>query len=256
MIASRTNALPFQDDELDDEDKSLLADESSHIEEESLLSTSSHSTKADAPLPPLADEKKIVLKRTVTTITAPTTSDATADAATDESSPKVAKLTQLTAAERLELRTKKFGAAAASLPVNTELKKQARAERFGIKSPETTTTPAAASEPTAAGEKKQPASNKIDTSTLEVVSVEVLKKRAERFGTVSSKLVVAENAERLAKRGDRFGITAPANSAEKEPASNGSPATDAAATTTSSAAATDYAERAKKRLDRFKQEVK
>lgn len=244
----------FQDDELDEEDKSLLADESSHIEDESLLSTSSHSTKAEIQAPevaaasvPTEPEKKIVLKRTVP-ILPPTTTEPE-PASTEEPSPKVAKVTVLTAAERLELRAKKFGAASATLPINTDLKKQARAERFGIKVDETTeksTTTTAAATPTTVTNK--PSSQKLDISSLETVSVEVLKKRAERFGTVSSKLVSVEKEEKLAKRQDRFGITAPSATAKTTPAANGS---STAATTTN-----DYAERAKSRLERFKQEVK
>lgn len=245
-----------QDDELDDEDKSLLADETSHIEDESLLSTSSHSTKADGPATAgetssVVPEKKIVLKRSVP-ITAPTTTtDAAGSSETEEPAEKSSKLTQLTAAERLELRTKKFGIAASSLPVNTELKKQARAERFGVK---TSATEEPAAKTTVTEAKKPAASNKIDTSTLEAVSVEVLKKRAERFGTVSSKLVSVENEERLAKRQGRFGITAPTAAATKVVPSNGAAAVTAP--TTTSAAAKDYADRAKLRLERFKQEVK
>lgn len=218
------------------------------------------STTADAE----PEKKTIVLKRAVTTITAPTDTPAAAETTTvagEEPSPKVAKLTELTALERLELRSKKFGAAAASLPVNTELKKQARAERFGIKTTETapaTTTEAVKATVSPAA---KPAANnrKIDISTLEAVSVEVLKKRAERFGAVSSKLASVEAAERLAKRQDRFGITAPTTVAAAPAASTPATTTattDSAAPNGSSTAAKDYAERAKLRLERFKTEVK
>lgn len=232
----------FQDDDLDDEDKSLLADESSQIEDESLLSTSSHSTKAELTTESAPEKKIVVLKRTIAAPAADTI--ATAPTAS-EPSPKVAKLTELTATERLELRMKKFGGvsaaatAASGIPVNTDLKRQARAERFGIKTT-TTATPTTAEK---SDSENKPANNKIDTSTLETVSVEVLKKRAERFGTVSSnKLVSAENAERLAKRQDRFGAAAAVTTTTAP--SNGSSDTTAAD------------ERAKKRLERFKTEVK
>lgn len=237
----------FQDDELDEEDKSLLADESSHIEDESLLSTSSHSTKADLVTQPAVESespKKILLKRSI----APPAAETEATT-TEEPSPKVVKLTELTAAERLELRMKKFGASGGSVPVNSDLRKQARAERFGVKAAaattETTTTPAKSNS------ENKPANNKLDTSNLEAVSVEVLKKRAERFGAVSSKLISVENAERLAKRQDRFGVAAPKVAAEitttkaveTTPASNGS---------TTTAVKSDFAEKAKMRLERFK----
>lgn len=207
--------------------------ESSHIEDESLLSTSSHSTTAN-PLNSSETEKKIVLKRTSITVapTEPTEAD-------PQPAPKVAKVTQLSAAERLEIRTKKFGAAA--IPPTSDLKKQARAERFGLKT-ETTPTPKGATE-------NKPANNKIDTSQLEAVSVEVLKKRAERFGAVSSKLVTVENAERLAKRQERFGI-----SVATPTKATVAPGATAPATTSSNGS--DYAEKAKMRLERFKTEVK
>lgn len=221
-----------------------MADESSHIEDESLLSTSSHSTKAELSTATSAPEKKIVVLKRSIAAPAPDATTATVPA-TNEPSPKVAKLTELTATERLELRMKKFGGASADsnaatgIPVNTDLKRQARAERFGIKTTTTTSTPTAVGAEKSNSENK-PANNKIDTSTLETVSVEVLKKRAERFGTVSSKLVTAENAERLAKRQDRFGPAA----VTATPSNDSAPITDAAA------------ERAKMRLERFKTQVK
>lgn len=221
-----------------------MADESSHIEDESLLSTSSHSTKAELSTATSAPEKKIVVLKRSIAAPAPDATTATVPA-TNEPSPKVAKLTELTATERLELRMKKFGGASAvsnaatGIPVNTDLKRQARAERFGIKTTTTTSTPTAVGAEKSNSENK-PANNKIDTSTLETVSVEVLKKRAERFGTVSSKLVTAENAERLAKRQDRFGPAA----VTATPSNDSAPITDAAA------------ERAKMRLERFKTQVK
>lgn len=206
-----------------------------------MLSTSSHSTKAEtSTLASSEAEKKIVLKRT--SITVAPSSPVEAD---PEPSAKVPKVAQLTAAERLEIRTKKFGAAAA--PPTSDLKKQARAERFGIKAA-ADTTPASTATPKAATETK-PANNKIDTSQLEAVSVEVLKKRAERFGTVSSKLVTVENTERLAKRQERFGVTAPTAKVTVAPGA-------AAPATTTPSNGSDYAERAKMRLERFKTEVK
>ncbi|KAH0953031.1 hypothetical protein HN011_000905 [Eciton burchellii] len=94
---------------------------------------------------------------------------------------KIIKLSELSIKERLEMRAKKFG-----MPLSEAAKKEARLARFNInnqnnKSAESIKTPV----PT---------------------TYEVLKKRAERFGSsVSSLMEKAELAERLEKRKARFG---------------------------------------------------
>lgn len=188
------------------------------IEDESLLSTSSNSVKAEESAIPAAKsepEKKIVLKRAL--ITVPETEPSSEATATPA---KLGKLTQLTAQERIEMRQKKFGCS--TVPVPLDVKKQSRAERFGIKSND--------------GENK-PQNAKLDITTPVTVSVEVLKKRAERFGiSVAPKLVTEENAEKILKRKERFGVSAPATGP-----------TAATATTTDT-----LSEKAKMRLERFK----
>lgn len=140
----------------------------------------------------------------------------------DENEPekKIIKLNQLSAQERLEMRAKKFG----SQPV-PESKLQARAARFG----------------TGTGD----VSNAGTAPAL--VSMDALKKRAERFGvSVSDKMTKIEQQEKLQKRQERFGGGSPGGDPKLT-------ATGKVAITASSGSAkTDYAERARLRLERFK----
>lgn len=141
----------------------------------------------------------------------------------------VVKLSQLSMKERLELRAKKFGA-----PVSSEVAKLARAERFGL--PEAKSTPSGGGNSGGAA-----ATAKI------AADVELLKKRAERFGgSVSNTMVKIEMNEKLLKRQERFGgggggsgaTTTVSGKVETKPIST--------------QAASDYAEKAKLRLERFK----
>ncbi|XP_052800405.1 SAP domain-containing ribonucleoprotein-like isoform X2 [Mya arenaria] len=96
--------------------------------------------------------------------------------------------TSLTPAERLKLRAERFGV------VNEDMKKQLRSERFGSKKE---------------GGSKAGAGSGAD--------VDVLKKRAERFGQVlSSSLSKVDEDERIRKRKERFGeITTATNNTPK-----------------------------------------
>lgn len=236
----------FQDDELEEETSLLNA--STH-DEDAILKSPQGSTTSKSPddlastAPP---QKKVILKRKlITTISVNETDDSkteTAAASTgaseskcakidDDSSDttngheddkKVLKLSELTMKERLELRAKKFGAAP-----SVDALKQARAERFGT-----------------SGEAKGDA--KSDNSTGKIasapVSVDVLKKRAERFGgSVSTVMNKIENKEKLLKRQERFGASASTTNAD---------------VTADPKAAGEYAEKAKQRLERFKTSVK
>lgn len=130
-------------------------------------------------------------------------------------------MSEMTAKERLELRAKKFagGDSAAAPAVVSDERLQARAARFGITAPET--KPAGSVSP-----------------GKSAVSLEVLKKRAERFGTVLvPELKTSEMQEKLQKRQERFG------GAEKV----------AVTAPLSAAAKSEYEEKALKRLERFKQ---
>lgn len=101
---------------------------------------------------------------------------------TDEPIKKVVKLSEMSADERLALRAKKFGISAAADAAPTTEKLQARAARFGIQS------------------------ESVSSTTTPAKSLEVLKKRAERFGAVLvPELKKVEVEEKLLKRQERFG---------------------------------------------------
>lgn len=176
--------------------------------------------------------KPISLKRNISVpipvIEAPSEPVAAADgeASADEPSKKVVKLSEMTAQERLELRAKKFGVTSttsAAVPAAvTDEKLQARAARFGIQSQSVSST--------------TPVAGVVADST----SLEVLKKRAERFGAVLvPELKKAEEIEKIAKRQERFGVAT---------TSVGTKATITGPTKTLS----EYEEKALKRLERFK----
>ncbi|XP_010879472.1 SAP domain-containing ribonucleoprotein [Esox lucius] len=103
-----------------------------------------------------------------------------------EAEKKLVKITAPTAAdERLQKRAERF-----NLPATADSKKEARAARFGLPAPTQSSTPGAAV-----------------ASSKPAVSVEVLKKRAERFGmNVSPVAKTVEVDEKLKKRKERFGI--------------------------------------------------
>ncbi len=145
---------------------------------------------------PLEKTRKFTI--TSPTATTPTTdrtitvsnTDPTSDDGTDK---KVVKLSQLTAKERLELRAKKFGA-----PIATESLKAARSERFGITP---ITTPAASDVKTESN-----TNSSVKNGSSSTANVDILKKRAERFGgSVSKVMNTIENQEKLLKRSERFG---------------------------------------------------
>lgn len=194
---------------------------------------------------PAVIQKKVALKRNISisvptpaaaAVTAtpkgtdddkkPQSDDSAKESETGSSEPekKVIKLTELTAQERLEMRAKKFGAQANETP---DSKLQARAARFGLTSNDSSSG-GAATKP---------------VSTL--VSVDALKKRAERFGvSVSDKMTKLEQDEKLIKRQERFGaVSAPTLTATGKVAISSS---------STSSTKTDYAERARLRLERFK----
>lgn len=142
--------------------------------------------------------------------------------------PGVVKLSELTMKERLELRAKKFGAA----PSLDALKK-ARAERFGLASNVNTSSTQTAAETAA----KPTAASSPEAAKNAGSNVDILKKRAERFGgSVSNVMVTIENKEKLLKRQQRFEVSSNTK-------------TTAPAIVSSN---NEYAEKAKLRAERFK----
>lgn len=199
--------------------------------------------------PAAAPQKKVALKRNISiSVPTPTAAAAATTAGTDDEKPKadsaskeaaetastepekkVIKLTELSAQERLEMRAKKFGAQANETP---DSKLQARAARFGL-------TSSSSTDSSSGGAATKPASA--------LVGVDALKKRAERFGvSVSDKMTKIEQDEKLVKRQERFGgaVSAPTLTATGKVAISSG--------TSSSGSKTDYAERARLRLERFK----
>lgn len=204
-----------------DEEKSLL--DSTHDE---ILKSPSESTKSTSPeVPP---SKPISLKRNISIVVPVVESKPTDEPQSPTETPsgepekKVIKISELTAKDRLDLRAKKFAGLTTSSGNSSESdsaqdKLKARAARFGVTAPAEKTTEAKA----------------VITSS---VSLEVLKKRAERFGTVTvPELKKVEVEEKLQKRQERFGAS------EKVPITG--PTT----------AKSELEEKALKRLERFKQ---
>lgn len=189
-----------------------------------ILKSPSESTKSTSPEVVSAPAKKVSLKRNISisipiieTKSAEDSPAEASDGASGEPDKKVVKISELTAKDRLELRAKKFAGGIEAAPQD---RLQARAARFGST---LTTDKSVAAKPAAV------------TSS---VSLEVLKKRAERFGTVVPELKKVEIEEKLNKRQERFGAS------DKVPIT---------APTTTSASDSDYKEKALKRLERFKQ---
>lgn len=204
----------LKDDDIDEDEKSLL--DSTHD-----LLKSPESSKSSTPETPAV--KKVSLKRN-TSIAMPViekNDEATEKPSTNtsgEPEKKVIKISKLSEQERLELRAKKFSVnenTTTTSSLDGEDKLMTRAARFGITAPNTTV-----------------ATSKSSITAPTTVSEVVLKKRAERFGAISSDVKKLELDEKLQKRKERFGM------AEK--------------VTLTSAAATEQAEKARLRLERFK----
>lgn len=247
----------YKDDELDEETKSYLNSASAQ-DEDAILSSPKGSTSSKSPEnPPESStnatsapaQKKVVLKRKLLPSISLTESETPSASSTEskvikmsenqsvsggesetktsngDSDGSVVKLSQLTMKERLELRAKKFGA-----PISGDVAKIARAERFGTAKNDAPSSTSSTSSSSITAQKTAP-------------DVELLKKRAERFGvSVSNTMVKMEQKEKLLKRQERFGGTTTISGTVK--------ATTETPVTTE--VASDYAEKAKLRLERFK----
>lgn len=217
--------------------------DSTHDEDAILKSpTSSNASKSPEEPALVSQPKKVALKRKLTiSMTEPDSTAAVVPVkvpnvessvsapiagatseSTDEGDKKPVKLSALSMQERLELRAKKFG-----VPLTANAQKQARAERFNVSASNSNSN-------TAASIKSNPPA----------INVDALKKRAERFGgSVSTVMSKIEIKEKLEKRQQRFGAAAVNKTEESE-------------TKPSIATSTDYADKAKLRLERFKTAVK
>ncbi|XP_052224422.1 SAP domain-containing ribonucleoprotein-like isoform X3 [Dreissena polymorpha] len=143
-------------------------------------------TEADSVLEESIDLKEKPKPEKVEVKKKPETKAPVSPPGESETKPVVAKISSsLTPAEKIKQRAERFGV------VNEDMKKQLRAERFGASD---------ASGKGASGG-----------------NVDVLKKRAERFGQVTaSTLSKTEEEERIRKRKERFGeITSATNNAPK-----------------------------------------
>ncbi|KAK0081159.1 hypothetical protein PV325_012685 [Microctonus aethiopoides] len=130
--------------------------------------------------------KKIILNRNSiieeVKVDQPKNEDIALGMSSDQPQKRIIKLSELGTKERLEMRAKKFG-----VPLSDAAKKEVRAARF---------------ESNNQSNGKSAASVKTPVNT----SFEVLKKRAERFGTNSaSSMEKAELQEKIEKRKARFG---------------------------------------------------
>lgn len=207
-----------------DEEKSLL--DSTH---DDILKSPAESTKSDSPEIPSVPVKRVSLKRNVS-VTIPIIASSKPEEkpieekeeepSAGEPDKKIIKISVLTPQDRLELRAKKFGNSSTTSTLSSSAideKKEARAARFGLVSSSDTT--AATTKPT-------------QITAAPSASLDILKKRAERFGSaISSTLKTTEQEEKLLKRQERFGTTS--------------------VITINSKTDVDYAEKARLRAERF-----
>ncbi|XP_012280979.1 SAP domain-containing ribonucleoprotein [Orussus abietinus] len=180
-----TLSLDETTEEILDED-AVLGDE--EIEELTSKPDSQDTNTEEKPSTDVTSPKKIILNRKstieevqLTEKTEEAHSNKSNDAPTEK---KVIKLSEVGIKERLEMRAKKFG-----MPLSESAKKEVRSARFNT-----------------INQNKSSASIKTPVNT----TYDVLKKRAERFGTsVSSIMEKAELESRIAKRKARFGEVKP-----------------------------------------------
>ncbi|XP_052800396.1 SAP domain-containing ribonucleoprotein-like isoform X1 [Mya arenaria] len=159
------------------------------IDDKLLETTAEGADLEDAVLDENVDLTEPAAKPKIEPITASAKTDTKEEPNTEDKEATTKPIsTSLTPAERLKLRAERFGV------VNEDMKKQLRSERFGSKKE---------------GGSKAGAGSGAD--------VDVLKKRAERFGQVlSSSLSKVDEDERIRKRKERFGeITTATNNTPK-----------------------------------------
>lgn len=184
-----------------------------------------------------AASSTVTVVNSTTSSTTTTSADEPEDGASDK---KVVKLSAMTAKERLELRAKKFG-----VPIAPESAKLARSERFATAAAPAVTAPAAGKTNSASTIK----------ANKEPASMDLLKKRAERFGvSVTKEMTQLENTAKLQKRNERFGTAKESSKVTVDVAAKTVSVSDATPITVVAAdgAKDDFAEKARLRLERFK----
>lgn len=169
---------PNNDNDLLDDADELLGDDDDHVVD----SPKKAEAEVKAAPPAAAAAKKVAIKRvTAVDNVGEKPSTEAEPASTDASSPPAA-VKKMTDAERAAARAARFGA---TLDVASDVKKQSRAERFGLK-------------------------NAAKIGGAPTVDLDTLKKRAERFGQSSSDVIKkAEMDEKIRKRQERFGQVEP-----------------------------------------------
>lgn len=208
------------------------------VADAALLSPTLPNKSLTSSIEELRSQKKVVLKRKATSdllLEEPDQihTDAEQDNSQNgsDSDKKVVKLSEISTVDRLALRAQKFGA-----PASSDAKKLARAERFGV----VATSPSVAPK---IGENAAKVSGKIDKNIS--TDINKLKERAQRFGTSVSKAMTSiENEERIKKRQERFGLV---SSPKIETTTKGTIKAKPATVANQS----EYADKAKKRLERF-----
>ncbi|XP_033761669.1 SAP domain-containing ribonucleoprotein-like [Pecten maximus] len=141
-----------------------------------------------------APKESVTVSKVKTPITAP------------DSVSKQVSTTGVSENDRLKMRVQKFGA------VNPDLQKQLRADRFGVSQSNAKGGNKLASAPPADMDKLKKRAERFGAITSTVLTkvdeTKKLKKRAERFGAVTStNLSNTENQEKLLKRKERFGVS-------------------------------------------------
>lgn len=197
---------------------------------------------------PTIAPKKIVLKRKIS-INSVTSLDANVTKAKENTEPSPAKAVKMSERNPITMgEAKKEETDEAGVAGTKKLKEltmqerlELRAKKFGLEA-----KAAAAAADTISAKEKNAA-----ISVAPVVSsekqVELLKKRAERFGCVTStNLVKIDAEEKLQKRKQRFGGEVNSSS------NNDTTDIDTTSSTTSGGSTDEWAEKARKRLERFK----
>ncbi|XP_065355095.1 uncharacterized protein LOC135949452 [Calliphora vicina] len=203
---------------------------------------------------PTTTTKKIILKRK-SSLNSGTTLEASAITTKENTEPSPAKAVKMsernpiTMGEEKKDDSEQAGAAATKKVKELTMQErlELRAKKFGIEA-KATAAPAAAAAMTA---KEKNAAISVAPVVSSEKQVELLKKRAERFGCVTStNLAKLDAEERLLKRKQRFG--GEVDSATKTKVAENNTISSTTTASTDNTNNDEWAEKARKRLERFK----